>query len=366
MVNQPIQPRPQANANEFNANNTRSRRRFRNFVFTLNNPTEVEKTRLSGYLTELPPAIRYIVFQTERGDGEGTSHIQGYIELRSKKEFSTCKNYVSIRAHIENRRGSAEQAAAYCMKVDTRIEGIHGENGERSGKRSSKVKEAIQAIKDGKSMKEIRTEFSESFVYHGRGLQTLYEGFTKHRNWAMEIIILFGSSGSGKSYTANSLYPNAYNVPWPSGGRWWWPGYDGEETVIMDEFRHQIKMDVMLKLFDRYAFNIESKGKNMKFRSKRLVITTNINPKDWYPKVQDKSMLKRRIVQFSTVYEMNTEFDPSTMEEPVKVQWDLTDFEFTVHQERNWSTFAHNPPPVEGGFNEGYGTIGSVPPISIL
>ena len=97
------------------------------------------------------------------------------------------------------------------------------------------------------------------------------------------------------------------------GGRWWWSKYEGEETVILDEFRHQIKYDAMLKIMDRYPMWTEYKGGTREFTSKKIVITTNIEPMDWYPgkDAEGFSMLRRRILEFAEIWEFRRQ-DPDT------------------------------------------------------
>ena len=56
----------------------------------------------------------------------------------------------------------------------------------------------------------------------------------------------------------------------------------------------------MLKLLDKYPMWTEYKEGNRQMSSKRLIITTNIPPLDWYPGVFDKSMLHRRFSDYCT------------------------------------------------------------------
>jgi len=43
---------------------------------------------------------------------------------------------------------------------------------------------------------------------------------------------LHGDTGTGKSHLARRLYPDAYFKP---AATKWWDGYNGEETVIIDD-----------------------------------------------------------------------------------------------------------------------------------
>ncbi len=286
-----------------------SRGQFTNILFTLNNPTEDETADFQRLLRDGhyrdSKHVRFIVLQTER---VSTLHYQGYIEFTSRRGFLWIKRNVNNRMNFERRRGTQAQAIAYSTKIESRVEGLSGEGGIRSNARASeKLKDVTDLIRGGSDMMEIDQQFPTLMLLHKDKIQDYYLKQQGIRDWAMHIDIFVGKTGSGKSRTAKDENPDAYNVPWPSGNRWWWPDYQGEATVIMDEFRHQIKYDVMLKMMDRYAWCLESKGRNFQFVSNKIVITTNLDPKNWYPGVKKeiKAPLARRINEFATIYDFN-------------------------------------------------------------
>lgn len=62
----------------------------------------------------------------------------------------------------------------------------------------------------------------------------------------------------------------------------WWQRYDGEHTVIMDDFYGWVPYDEMLRIMDRYPHKVETKGGYKEFLSKQLIITSNLHPCEWY------------------------------------------------------------------------------------
>lgn len=92
-------------------------RQFRHVCFTLNNYTEEEYKQL------IEMECKYLVIGKEVGE-EGTPHLQGYIEFKTPKRFSTLKN-INQRIHWEERRGTAKQASEYCKKEGNFIERRH-------------------------------------------------------------------------------------------------------------------------------------------------------------------------------------------------------------------------------------------------
>ncbi len=279
---------------------------YRNWCFTLNSPTVLDATfwdTLDEW--EHKGIIQYVVLQQEVGEN-GTDHLQGYIELKGRARLTRMKNLFGDRYHFENRRGTQEQAIAYCTKTDTRVQNglqITWGTPKRTGA-GGKFKDAIHALTEGMAIEDLVEEFPTQHAMWRDKLETFALSLKGKRHWAMDIVIYVGATGTGKSYTAD-LEEDHYKAPWPTGGRWWWPTYRGENTVVLDEFRHQIKMDVMLKMFDRYDWHLESKGNNFHFVSKKIVITTNVDPKDWYPNLtrETKAPLARRINEFAKIFD---------------------------------------------------------------
>jgi len=339
-------------------------------MFTLNNPRIGDEATLLACVYEHSIAT-YVIFQEEWPEG-GTRHYQGYMELVSNFRVNALKTRIGLpRIHLELRRGSQAQAIAYCKKDESSTGQEPYEAGEpRKGRgrpsREDNLDEAVEAITEGATLSELANEFPKQFVLHKVGLQGLLEQRASDRDWPMEILILYGPSGTGKSMTARNmmLEGNCYWGSWPTGGRWWWPGYEGQHTVILDEFRHQVSMDQMLNLMDRYPYKIEYKYGNTTFRSKKLVITTNISPEMWYPKVEDVSMLRRRIKEFATIYEygelthvVDLDGDSDMETDPIinRRIISLADRPDTCGNpaDRDWGTFARAPSAEAGGRRDG-------------
>lgn len=93
--------------------------RAKYYVFTINNPTEEEESAIAAYADQTlrdQKQISYIVVGIEVGES-GTRHLQGYVELSQRLRLTQLKRLPGFaRGHFEVRRGSAEQAAEYCLK----------------------------------------------------------------------------------------------------------------------------------------------------------------------------------------------------------------------------------------------------------
>ena len=98
--------------------------RARNYCFTLNFG-ENAPFQLTPDVDGWPEAgVKYCVWQLEVGD-EGNLHLQGYLELESAVSMVWVHSNLSglASAALFARSGSALQAAAYCMKAESRVEG---------------------------------------------------------------------------------------------------------------------------------------------------------------------------------------------------------------------------------------------------
>ncbi len=282
----------------------------------------------------------YLVLQEEVGDN-GTPHLQGYVEFSIGKRMSAVKTLFACETmHLERRRGRQEQAIAYCKKAESRLQGgLAGEFGIPRGPRGrpkGAFSKSVVMLRDGSSISAVREAFPEASVMYRDKLLDEALRLTGGRDWAMSIEIYVGPSGSGKSTTAKLENVDAYACPWPAGGRWWWPGYEGQDCVILDEFRHQVKMDVLLKLFDRHCMWLEAKGRNFQFSSHKVVITTNLDPADWYPGVPVgvKEPLARRIREFAVIYDFDS---GGVYPHFVKVARDMSQFVFAATRDRSSS-----------------------------
>lgn len=105
----------------------------RHWCFTLNNWTVEE----DEHLRSLSNVVDYLILGYEVGVN-GTNHIQGYVISKRRKRLSEIKNLLGQRIHAEPKRGTVEEASAYCKKdgvffelgvlpVGTRNGGILGE-----------------------------------------------------------------------------------------------------------------------------------------------------------------------------------------------------------------------------------------------
>lgn len=109
-----------------------------------------------------------------------------------------------------------------------------------------------------------------------------------------QVYCFWGPTGTGKSRRAwNEAGLEAY----PKDPRTkFWDGYRSQEHVVIDEFRGCIDVAHLLRWFDRYPVCVEVKGSSVILSARKIWITSNLRPNDWYPTLDEltlKALLRR-------------------------------------------------------------------------
>jgi hypothetical protein len=254
------------------------------YCFTWNNPDDGVIPALEQF-HEL--YCNYMVLGKEVGDS-GTPHLQGFMHLKKRLRITGLRK-LGIKCHLEQAKGTSQQAADYCKKEGDFVE--FGELRSEQGKRND-IHSAIADLKDGTPMKTIAEDHSAVFVKFGRGLRDLaltlsssYDHDSTRGLW------IYGPPGTGKSHAARAIDPDAYL----KAQNKWFDGYNGEHTIILDDLDTNV-LGHHLKIWsDKYACTGETKGGTTPLQHRLFIITSNYHPDDlWKEDQQMLEALKRR------------------------------------------------------------------------
>lgn len=275
--------------------------RFRNICFTLFSFDEVD-------IDKVKEKFKYGIIGLEICPSTGKQHWQGYLEAFNPTTMGGVKKLLGSTVHIEKRMGTPEQAAEYCKKESVAHEwGTISKQGSRND-----IKAFVAAIKEQKTDLELLDEHPIQAARYTKMINfTRMAVLNSDRAFQqVEVLVLWGDAGVGKTRKAHSIDPGLY---WVQEGAQWWDGYIGQQTILMDDFDGGIKFTYLLKLLDGYRFRLPIKGGFTWKSWTRVIITSNKSPEEWYLRGVPAN-LKRRI---TTVTHMaNPHSEESTLNAP--------------------------------------------------
>lgn len=283
--------------------------RSRNWVFTLNADRDEEILWLAaGAPCPLGAwfesgKIDYLVCQVEK---VGHYHIQGYIQGRKDLRLSQLQK-LNKRAHWEVRHGTHDQARDYCTKEASRVAGpwelghAHANQGQRND-----LEAIAEMVKANKTNIEIVESLGAGVSKFAKNISWLRFAFKEAESdrqlQGVKIYTLWGSTGVGKTFAAVNLMAggNDYYIaecPSSKGTKLWFDGYEGQKTLILDDFNGDFcAFRYLLRVLDKYKFKIEIKGSFTWAVWTTVIITTNIHPSGWFSGI-DVTPLKRRLTE---------------------------------------------------------------------
>lgn len=330
------------------SDSTNGRSRF--WICTVNNPagstilledTEKEGDQRYEWKIETfhPEGTTYCCGQLERGD-EKTLHLQAYFEFKNAIRLSTLKKNRApwSTCHWEPRRGSQEEAIAYCTKEDSRVAGPWewGTKAKGQGKRSD-LDTLVKEVKDGKPLCDIICDNPQylRFISHAMKLSGLMK---PQRREMPKIFWLYGDSGTGKSRSVFQAAPEAYVFHENQDGPQWWEGYAGEKQCIMDEFNGKYPFSELLQILNPYPHRIWIKGSSGALRCNVFIFTSNDAPASFYADNHNQQALRRRLNEYGRCYEFTNNgrdgvrirrtrggFPPAQEEEDISIEFDNID-----------------------------------------
>lgn len=280
----------------------------KSWAYTLNNYTEKDIEQLK----ELDGVTRHRSGK-EVGDS-GTPHLQGQLTFRSNYRLSQLK-MINSRCNWSVTK-AVDHSNNYCGKEQNVVIDI---TNNKQGKRND-ISCAVDLIKSGKSMREVAEECPEVYIKYNRGMEKLQQILKpKIRDFETEVIVIIGEPGLGKTRRAYEIDPDLYSVAEPDNNKIWYDGYDGEKTILFDDFNGWGTFTQFMKIMDRKPMIVPVKGAMVKREWTRVIITSNWGPLEWWPleKMKVEKALLRRITNFITMSE------PRVLQEIVEDGFDM-------------------------------------------
>ncbi len=200
----------------------------------------------------------------------------------------------SQKLHLEPCKGTASSNIIYCHKDgDYEERGASVSQGQRTD-----LEEIKQIIDTEGSMMDV--------AEHNFGAYCRYRSsFEKYKQMVdqqkrkdfrkVEVIIIKGPTGCGKTRRAVEMSKDTYKIE--GGEMAWFDGYNGEKTLVIDEYDNQINCTTLLGILDGYTRRLPIKGGFTYANWDRVIMTTNNDELHTSAKNEHKKALKRRITR---------------------------------------------------------------------
>ena len=256
-----------------------------------------------------PEKMRYLVYQLEKCPTTERLHWQCFVQFKKEVSRETMKRELGHNGWCAFRLGTPEEARDYCKKVESRVDaenaGPHefGILSKGQGSRSD-LEQVGQLALSGTPIAEIAENAPGTFMRYHRGIAALRATrLQTRRTWKTEVWWFWGESGAGKTRKAFEMAEadGAFYLKDPDNK--WWDLYEGEETIIIDDFKGfgGISISFMLRLLDRYPLTGEIKGGTVWLAPKKIYITSIHPPGKYLNLAEPRRQMERRIVHIEEI-----------------------------------------------------------------
>lgn len=274
--------------------------KVRHYCITFFNEPKIEE--------DLKDYVRYLIYGEEICPTTGKKHWQGYVELTKPCRISMIKKIFNDNTvHCESRQGTRDQARAYCQKDGKFVELGKWISGQ--GHRSD-LEGIVSQLKSGTKLSEVMMENPKLYCQYRNGLKDIAAEVAKKkaqeiRNVEVELIV--GETGQRKTWNTyhenkGAFLINAYDMKW-------WDGYDGEETIIIDDYDNDVPVTKLLKLLDSYPVRLDLKGSFTYANWTKVIITSNLTVDEIHQRAKPahRRALFRRINKINNLWESGDE-----------------------------------------------------------
>lgn len=241
--------------------------------------------------------LRYLCWQGEICPQTRRFHIQGYCEFSAPVRMGAVKKFLNNSTiHLEPRRGTKEEARAYCSKPETRAPGsLFCEFGAQimDGERTD-LAAFVNDVKEGKDDVDLVETHPSCFVRYNKAADRIRAAYaqrrTQHRR-RLDVFLLYGPPGCGKTHKAIEWSRNASKTFFllteaarASGGSTvWFDGYHGQQVLIIDDLNSDwLPEQLLLSLLEKHPASLQFKGGTTAAVWDTVYITSNYRFKDWF------------------------------------------------------------------------------------
>jgi len=242
--------------------------------------------------TQLPPGATWLKGQQEVCPSTGRIHCQLIAGFTRSVRLAAVKRIMATpTGHWELTRSAA--AESYVWKDETSVPGTRFELGARPIRRNRACD--WELVREHAVAGNLGLIPADIYVRYYFGLTRIAADNALPVEIERECFVFWGATGTGKSRRAwNDAGLSAFAKDPRSK---WWCGYRNQEHVVIDEFRGAIDVSHLLRWLDRYPVSVETKGSSRPLKANKIWITSNLDPRLWYPDIDAETLsaLLRRL-----------------------------------------------------------------------
>lgn len=239
--------------------------------------------------------IRYICWGEETCPKTKKKHYQGWVQTDKKKRLGGIKKLCqSKKIHLEACRGSEGDNEKYCQK-DNQYKTV-GKFITQGMRTDLNLLKAI--IDEGKTLEEVANTDFHAFIQYNRGFQEykkIVDRRLRKKFRKVKVIHIHGKTGTGKTRKAMESSEDIYKIQ--GKALQWWDGYEGEKTLVIDEYDSDIPLTELLGILDGYQLRLPIKGSFTYANWDTVYITSNIKKLHTNAKQEHRDALRRRITE---------------------------------------------------------------------
>lgn len=271
----------------------------RKYQITVNNPAQhhFDHDQIKAVIESMTGCV-YWCMCDEIGE-QGTYHTHLYMAFENAKEFQSIHRRF-YGAHIELAKGTHGQNRDYIRKegayqdsekATTNLKETFEEWGELPEESQPKEKQSsavLRLIEQGATNAEILREYPSTMNHLPRidqARQALLEERYRKEFRMLDVSYVWGTAGSGK--TRGILERHGYEAVYRVTDYLHpFDGYQGEDVLLLDEFRSSLSFSLVLNVLDGYPLMLPCRFANRVACYTKVYLVSNISLDKQYPNIQ--------------------------------------------------------------------------------
>lgn len=282
--------------------------RTRNYTFTDFTQTDIDYNadtmKLLMYATELCPDTNRL-------------HLQGYVTFINKTSLKQAKKHLNNSSiHLEPAIADYQHNLLYIQgpyEKDGKIKPVndtfilYGEPPRSNQGKRNDLQHLCQQLKDCTiTIQDIIDTFPGKYHLYRKTFEKITQT-VQDKNYRKDMtkgIWYYGDTGTGKSHRAFKDYNPDTHYIYPNDNGWW-DGYDGQDTIIINDFRGEISYNQLLQIIDKWPYQLRRRNQQPRqLIASTVIITSSLPPSQIYKNRQDEdslSQLYRRCKVYNTI-----------------------------------------------------------------